>query len=906
MRKRLLQFLACMIGSVLLLGSGGLQAQAQEQLGGPYESDENTVLLLHFDGDGTNASDRAEDAQLFGNFEFLDNSALGLGQTLYLKNDAIDDSSRAIVPHSEDLSLTDSWTIEGWVNVFTFGDEWGDHNIIPRLLFKPGVETFFLANYFVELWGTTNFFATGYFAPNMGGWPSVDTGANFSESGRWYHITFIRDAEQRVLVQMVHNEQRERIFFGWDTYPESADSVATSNAPLYIGDAGCSETGTSCEVRGWLDGAVDEIRISDVVRDFSVPPIFDVASLPNQSAELAEYPIDVRGIKVGDGSITDVTLHYDVGNGWQEVAMADVGDKTYSATIPQQPAATAVRYFISGSDSQGLTNVSPDTTGGNFHQFAVFKPNVQTLSLSFDEGTAQDASEFGFDSQIIGDVSFVDDAAVGSQSVRFENGGVIQFDSPLLTSTEMTVDFWFKADTLINETRLLIRQSEDIAPWWQPNYQVRFFPNRRAGAGSFHVDGTGWTDGALTIDSSLTADTWYHGFYVVTDDTSHFEIRDVDGNLVGAKTIATEGDPIASDGPLTLGGVNVGSADEPNVIWPFTGQLDEVTVYNYALPFTPAGQEPVEPVEPAQTLSLSFDEGFEDASTFGHELNLFGVNGDPVLSDDAAVGQNSVAFDSSIAFIEGPSKMLSSDEMTVDMWFKADEVVNETRLLIKQHSDPWWQPNYQIRFYPDNVVAAGTFHEDGSGWTDGVLQVGPIEPDTWYHAFYVVTEDTAHFEIRDLDDNLVGAVTEPVEGSPIDADGPLTFGGVNIGSTDSPQIIWPFKGKLDDVRIYNYALDFTPVAAEDEELPATVTLAQNYPNPFNPVTTINYVLPKTENVAIRVFDVLGREVATLVDEVVSVGTHTVHFDAAGLASGVYFYQLKTGSTSLTRTMLLLK
>ncbi len=83
-------------------------------------------------------------------------------------------------------------------------------------------------------------------------------------------------------------------------------------------------------------------------------------------------------------------------------------------------------------------------------------------------------------------------------------------------------------------------------------------------------------------------------------------------------------------------------------------------------------------------------------------------------------------------------------------------------------------------------------------------------------------------------------------------------------------------------------------------------LHQNYPNPFNPTTTIKYSIPKLSFITLKVYDVLGSEVATLVNEEKPVGTYELSWNAANLASGVYFYQLKAGSYVETKKMILLK
>jgi hypothetical protein len=90
------------------------------------------------------------------------------------------------------------------------------------------------------------------------------------------------------------------------------------------------------------------------------------------------------------------------------------------------------------------------------------------------------------------------------------------------------------------------------------------------------------------------------------------------------------------------------------------------------------------------------------------------------------------------------------------------------------------------------------------------------------------------------------------------------------------------------------------------EVPNHYILKQNYPNPFNPSTTIKFGIPRSEVVKLVVYDILGREVRTLVNEMKTSGTYEVTFDASMLSSGVYFYKLETPSFSETKRMLLVK
>ena len=94
--------------------------------------------------------------------------------------------------------------------------------------------------------------------------------------------------------------------------------------------------------------------------------------------------------------------------------------------------------------------------------------------------------------------------------------------------------------------------------------------------------------------------------------------------------------------------------------------------------------------------------------------------------------------------------------------------------------------------------------------------------------------------------------------------------------------------------------------SEQGEIPARFTLHQNYPNPFNPSTTVRVDVPDRARVTVRVFDVIGREVAVLADEVLEAGSHTLRFDGTGRASGVYLLRMVAPGYTAVRTMMLVK
>ncbi|MDZ7722279.1 MAG: T9SS type A sorting domain-containing protein [candidate division KSB1 bacterium] len=98
----------------------------------------------------------------------------------------------------------------------------------------------------------------------------------------------------------------------------------------------------------------------------------------------------------------------------------------------------------------------------------------------------------------------------------------------------------------------------------------------------------------------------------------------------------------------------------------------------------------------------------------------------------------------------------------------------------------------------------------------------------------------------------------------------------------------------------------TAVASEPVSTPNGFTLKQNYPNPFNPTTTIEYTLSKADWTTIKVYDTMGRTVATLVHDLVPAGSHHITFDAGDLPSGVYVYTITSGALHAEKKMLVLK
>jgi hypothetical protein len=119
---------------------------------------------------------------------------------------------------------------------------------------------------------------------------------------------------------------------------------------------------------------------------------------------------------------------------------------------------------------------------------------------------------------------------------------------------------------------------------------------------------------------------------------------------------------------------------------------------------------------------------------------------------------------------------------------------------------------------------------------------------------------------------------------------------------------WPF---VEDLKFNVYVSNSTglPTSVEEENNPTVVNnfeLRQNFPNPFNPTTQIRFSLAEQSQVTLKVYNILGKEIATLVNDLKGAGTHEISFDGTGFSSGVYFYTLQTGKFTETRKMILMK
>ncbi len=219
---------------------------------------------------------------------------------------------------------------------------------------------------------------------------------------------------------------------------------------------------------------------------------------------------------------------------------------------------------------------------------------------------------------------------------------------------------------------------------------------------------------------------------------------------------------------------------------------------------------------------------------------------------------------------------------TLGNWFNVPGKTDDGRDTVFEKINLWASC---LDFAPDGLLWVGALKEVDPG---GRWYQGAGKGSQWY-AFDVST------------------------GKIVDSIG-IPFGDSTKGGFISPRgATWTADGKkmyladwdYNTITIWSYN---PPVSVEktSDEIPANFTLSQNYPNPFNPTTTISFTLPKSGFVTLKVYNMLGQEVATLVNGVKVAGNYKATLNGKDLSSGTYIYSLKSGDIQITRKMTLLK
>ena len=274
-----------------------------------------------------------------------------------------------------------------------------------------------------------------------------------------------------------------------------------------------------------------------------------------------------------------------------------------------------------------------------------------------------------------------------------------------------------------------------------------------------------------------------------------------------------------------------------------------------------------------------------DSSGYGADGELIDV----VDWVDGYIGK-ALDFDGESGYVDcglGEGQFDVEDGLTLSIW------VNQWEMGNGEHN-PWLGKGdhaYAIKHWSGGLYEFFVYDTD---WHSCHAELDSSHLYTWHH--FAGTYDG--FEMKMYVDG-VPADTVELESFIQVTDNTLTMG----WNSDPSATGRFFMGQLDEAMIYNVALTDEQILAlynvksavmHERSVANKFNLQQNYPNPFNPVTTISYTIPATLPVSLKVYDTLGKEVQTIVDDQQTIGTHTAVFDASALSSGIYFYKLQAG------------
>ncbi len=308
-----------------------------------------------------------------------------------------------------------------------------------------------------------------------------------------------------------------------------------------------------------------------------------------------------------------------------------------------------------------------------------------------------------------------------------------------------------------------------------------------------------------------------------------------------------------------------------------------------------------------------------DATGHGHNG---AVTGALLVADRHGNLNSAYAFNGTTSSIDVPNdtSLNFQNALSLSLWLKVGALYPSREQYIISHGN--WQNRWKLSLSPSTNTLRFTVKNTQGAVRDLDAET-PLSLDSTYNVIAV-------FDGSEMELYLNGQLDAftPFSGSVNTTSVALTIG-QDLPGDDN----YNFNGVLDEIRLYDYGLSLAEIGTlvttsianqSDLDLPTTTALEQNFPNPFNPKTVIRVSVPPSagrdlvsnsvrdgqwtgdSDVRLVVYDVLGRQVATLANSRYPAGIYSFTFDGTNLASGVYFYRLTAGSFSAVRTMLLLR
>ncbi len=401
---------------------------------------------------------------------------------------------------------------------------------------------------------------------------------------------------------------------------------------------------------------------------------------------------------------------------------------------------------------------------------------------------------------------------------------------------------------------------------------------------------------------------WY--FFCLTWDGDAVVVY-ADGAIVGSSSYSPT--PCGNDMPFEIGRHTPTNTEYMN------GVLDDIRLFDRSLSRNEVDALYNEDGSPSFSESLvayyPFNGNANDESENGNDGVVLGAT----LCTDRFGNQDAAyTFDGQDDYINiGNNASLEiTGDMSISVWVQMDVIpswfypvvgkgahgeTRETNVVYSLH----------VLNVSDNAFPRHS-HERDAGYNTDVISTRTIGAGEWIHLGIVRNsiQKTYTFYVNGLPESNISYDLQPNGGEGTDC----YIGWAPWG------VITFFDGRIDDIRMYNKAKtsnDMMDLYSENNwattidetagpSIPTDFLLAQNYPNPFNPSTTIRFGLKETGHVKIAVFNLLGEEVATILDGVREGGNHEIHFAAGNLPSGTYLYRMVVDGKSEARKLVLLK
>lgn len=543
-------------------------------------------------------------------------------------------------------------------------------------------------------------------------------------------------------------------------------------------------------------------------------------------------------------------------------------------------------------------------------------PDTLVAHYPFD-GNAADSSGFENDGEVFGATLTKD--RFGNENSAYEFDGIDDFidggsSESLRITGDLTLSFWFNADSFDGVTSGILTYQGSNTSGSERNalYKINF-PNDNIL--NYNHEGGEGTDNVHRFENAeFIANEWYHT--VLTRDTIAKELKlFINGTQVDSAVFDVL--PLGGELSSLRIGENHGTVASDRF---FDGTLDDIRIYNYAISdpaiynlYSENGW-----VSPTDTTNLpenvlaayyQLDGNAADSSGFGNDGSIVGASISEDRFDREGMAYEFDGIDDFIR-INNPENLHSQKNLSFSFWAKGTSQDSTFRSFISTvNNDPF---NFAID-NGDRLLFTVQTREIPLNLT---IEDLVTNPGSWYHYAAVYRAGDYLRVYRDGIElgSLYGTIPRG-----INLTSEEVFFGASVTRTESNEDALFFKGSLDEIRFYNHDLSDdqvdsvfveeskTPVSSESENfIPEEFKLYQNYPNPFNPSTVIGFDIPENGLASLKVYDLTGRLVATLIDNNVSAGRYQLTFNAARLSSGVYFYELKTNAFSTVKKFTLIK